>query len=85
MKNIAILAILGYISSADALRLQFDQDDVNKGITKIQTNFKDINTKIVRIEKWLGEHSDDDKNEEDKQKDDDKNESSLPWVKQHKL
>ena len=90
MKNIAILAILGYISSADALKLQYDQNDVNKDITKIQANYKDVNTKIVRIEKWLGEHSDEDKKkednkEEDKQNDEDKMESSLPWVTQHKL
>ena len=98
MKNIAILAILGYISGTEAVQIQYDKDDANKDISTIKTTMKGISTKVVKLETWINStkktdtnDKKDDKKEEKKdekkedkkdEKKDDKDDSGLPWITQ---
>lgn len=99
-QSIAILALLGYISKADAISVSYDKDDVGKDIKEINSDLNEIKTKLGNIDTYYKNQTDDEEDEEEDDNNDDEededdgkedendeeeDDSGLPWITQKKL
>lgn len=95
-QNIAILALLGYMTGAEALR--YDKSDAGKDFNSIRGDITEIKNKLNRVETWYknsqnktqdnktDDNKTDDNKQEDNKKDDNKQDDSTDnWVTQQKL